>query len=340
MNINIVGHRYTELKANWHTMYEHIVNALYDLGHKTRVQSKVVLRNKLDHKKFIEGLKHTNDSVYIYNHAYLLELQQLGKFLGSDTIIMKPGAPSSNYFALDRIGYACTSSITYKKPYFEDTPFEDLYGTEIPALIENKANKWDNSHLRRTMVEKTPKLDDIPKDHILILGQVHHDETVTDFSFGDHVKKLAAVVDRIENSNLKNPLVIKMHPSFVGQSKGKGYDEFYKPLIDAWKEKHTVVLSMQSIHDFLPYSKIAVLENSSAGIECLMHNVPIISYGYPEYHWVTFDMRHLPQLIWAIENVSKWWDEKKSKSWLAWYLTRYMCHDFESTRRRLSELLQ
>ena len=110
-------------------------------------------------------------------------------------------------------------------------------------------------------------------------------------------------------------------------------------VINEWKYRgHTVLYGNENIHDILPKTKVAIIENSTVGIECLIYDIPVISYGYPEYHWVTFDLRHLMQLQNAVSNLS-WWNKSSSRQWLTWYCTKYQCWDSQSTLRRLEELL-
>ena len=45
--------------------------------------------------------------------------------------------------------------------------------SKIEKLIERKANKWDDS-----IILKWRKAKSVPKDHILVIGQMPDDETV------------------------------------------------------------------------------------------------------------------------------------------------------------------
>jgi len=69
-----------------------------------------------------------------------------------------------------------------------------------------------------------------------------------------------------------------------------------------------------------------------------MHDVPIISHGYPDYHWITKDMRILTRLNGYIDNLS-WFDKRQSREFLCWYVFRYLCSDIPTTTKRLEELL-
>ena len=242
-----------------------------------------------------------------------------------NTMVVKPTAPTSKHFAIDDWGYANDSKMAYIEPDWMN-PFDYSMNLKtdrdyIQQLIKDKSNKWDDSILLKW---RTPKIK-IPEDHILVIGQMPEDETVNGFGFGDHWKKLCQVIDAIED----RPIVVKLHPSMKGRGKQ----------IDKWKEKDiTVINSFISIHDVLPYTRVAVLENSTAGIECMMHKVPIISYGFPEYHWITEKIQTLPQLKSAVRDLS-WYSEKENEMFLHWYINRYLCTNVETTKQRIQNIL-
>ena len=275
-------------------------------------------------RKAMNTLGHTesnNPEINIYNHCYQSEVST------NKNIIFKPTAPTSKHFALDTIGYANSSSLDFHTDwfYFKDTPKEKDV-EYIQSLIKAKSNKWDESILL-----KWKKAKDIANDHILIIGQVPTDETVNGFGFGDHFKKLSMIVDYLKDENL----IVKLHPSTRMKIKGKVKDK-----VDKWiQDGIDVRTEYESIHDFLPKTRVAILENSTAGIECLMHGVPVISYGWPEYHWVTKKLQTLTQLDVIVNNLS-WHDKDDADSFIHWYINKYLCHDVNSTMERLKEIIE
>ena len=246
-----------------------------------------------------------------------------------DVIIIKPTAPTSKHFALDSWGYANDSKIAYIEPdWMNPFDYQMNYNKDkeyIQELISKKSNKWDESILLKW---RKPKIK-IPEEHILIIGQQPHDETVNGFGFGDHWKKLSQIVNAIEDG----PIVVKLHPAMDRDIQMRAKE------IEKWKKKDiTVITDYVSIHDVLPCARVAVLENSTAGIECMMHNVPIISYGYPEYHWVTEKIQTLPHLNSAIRDTS-WYNQKENEMFIHWYINRYLCNDVETTKLRIQNIL-
>ena len=246
-----------------------------------------------------------------------------------NTIIIKPTAPTNKHFALDTWGYANDSKMAYIEPeWMNPFDYQMNYKGEkeyIRELIDKKSNKWDESILLKW---RKPKVK-IPEDHILIIGQQPHDETVNGFGFGDHWRKLSQIVNAIEDE----PIVVKLHPAMDRDIQMRAKE------IEKWKEKDiTVITDYVSIHDVLPHARVAVLENSTAGIECMMHNVPIISYGFPEYHWVTEKIQTLPHLKSAIRDIS-WYSHKENEMFIHWYINRYLCTDVETTKLRIQNIL-
>ena len=70
-----------------------------------------------------------------------------------------------------------------------------------------------------------------------------------------------------------------------------------------------------------------------------MHEVPIISYGWPEYHWVTQQLQTLPQLKTLLKEPARWHDKRRAKQFIYWYINDYLCTDIDSTVNRLKELI-
>jgi len=82
-----------------------------------------------------------------------------------------------------------------------------------------------------------------------------------------------------------------------------------------------------------------LLANSGAGIEVMMHRKPIISWGFPEYHWQTYDLRHLADLDRALDTGS-WFVPGNSDKFLYWYFHHYCFYDQASADRKVAELLK
>jgi len=266
-----------------------------------------------------------NADLHIYNHT----CRDLEPDLPENSIFIKPTAPTSKHFQICREGYANSSQITFEEPVeYQYRKYSNLEWNEIQELINRRANKWDDS-----IMLKWPDAKNVKEDHILIIGQMPEDETVMGFGFGNHWDKLCQIVQKL---NDRPNLVIKLHPRI---RKASHRIRDINQQIERWqKAGHQVFHDWESIHSVLPYTKVAITENSTSGIECMMHDVPIISYGYPDYHWITKDLRILTKLNGYINNL-KWFDKEQSRRFLCWYVFDYLCSDIDSTMKRLNEVI-
>lgn len=324
MKVKISAHRFRDIQGNWRTMYDKVLNAFESLGAEIQVSKYL----NFDYPPIIDE----TDAIYVYNHTNVDELNDLQFFKGERSLFLKPTAPTPEYFSIDKLGYACYSSVTYEKPNFE-TYESSFFNDKIPTFIKNLESKWSD----REDLKMSSSDVQVPEDHILVVGQMPGDTTVLNYSFGSHWDKLIAIVHKLYKYY---PVVVKIHPTLQRETEKIGEWQKYKKRIDLWKSMGvTVIEGFESIHTILPKTKLAIIENSTAGIECMMYDVPIISYGYPEYHWITKDLRHLPQLKNSIEDLS-WWNKEKSRKFLSWYCEQYLCYDQESTTRRIKWLIE
>ena len=281
------------------------------------------IRHALDMMGHTESETEEAD-LHIYNHT----CRDLEPFMEENAIIFKPTAPTSKHFQICDLGYANSSRITFEEPVeYEYRKYDNTEWNEIQDMVLRRANKWDDS-----IMLKWPDAKDVKDDHILIIGQMPEDETVMGFGFGDHWKKMYQIIDKLDDYNL----VIKLHPRI---RKASHRIRDINKCIKEWELRgHQVFSGYESIHSILPHTKVAITENSTAGIECMMHDVPIISYGYPDYHWITKDLRILTTLRKSIDDLS-WFNREKSRRFLCWYVFEYLCSDIPTTMNRLEELI-
>ena len=282
--------------------FEKIANKYYDT-----IRSAM---NNMGHEECKNFSNYTAD-INFYNHT-------VNSTYTPGMIIVKPTAPTSQHFALDTIGYANSSSLAYTEPDINDD-IEQMDWVSIEELRKTRPNKWDDSVLLKWRDAK-----DIKDGHILIIGQMPDDETVNGFGFGDHIKRMDMIINKLKNENL----VIKLHPRYKN-----------KTLVKKWRDAgHRVITGFDCIHSILPKTRVAIVDNSTAGIECLMHEVPIISHGWPEYHWATQKLQTLPQLkdlVWDLT----WYRPVYARQFIEWYINHYLCSDIKTTQKRLTEIL-
>ena len=332
MKVNFLGNRYSQMELPWTEMSAVIFCALEELGYGVRADKSLSFSRDLGVSRDL----HKAPDLSIFNHITMDELKYSSKLGPENTLIWKPTGPDNGYFSIDSLGYAAHSSITYEKPDFEGSDDYLFFETTAKKLIEGKRTKWSDIAWHEEHFQDI-RVQAVPQDHVLVLGQMGGDETTTKMSFGHHYRKLEAIVEQLLILG-EYKIVVKLHPYMKVRTSASDWD-YWKRVIEAWTLSGvTVINDFTSLHDILPKTRVAVLENSTAGIECLLHEVPIISYGYPEYHWVTKDLRHLLQVKEFVKDLS-WWDSNLSRKWISWYCTDYLCHDKESTIKRLKELL-
>ena len=295
----------------------------YDNFHKF----EDIIKQSLDYLGYsdsdISNVKHI-PAVNVYNHCHISEVSNPNRPIVGHSLIFKPTAPTSKHFAIDTLGYANASTLAYEKPDI-NPDIEQMDWASIVELRNTKPNKWDDSILLKWHQARV----NIPEDHILIIGQQPHDETVNGFGFGDHWKKLTQIVDGLKDG----PIVIKLHPAMDREIQMRAKQ------IEKWiSQGITVITDYVSIHTVLPRTRVAIVENSTAGIECLMHEVPVISYGWPEYHWATLKAQTIPQINSATTDLD-WYQPVYAKQFIEWYINHYLCTDINSTVRRLKEIL-
>lgn len=289
---------------NFHKFEEIIKQSLESLGYTDSDKSS---------KKHIP-------TVNVYNHCHVTEVSNPNR-----PIIFKPTGPTSKHFALDTLGYANASTLAFEKPDL-NPDIEQMDWASIIDLKNSRCNKWDDSILLKWKVGK-----DIPDNHILIICQMPDDETVKGFGFGRHFEKVHDIVMKLYS--LKENFVVKMHPRWKARTK------YEIDLLKNWKSKEIDVrMGYDSIHDYLRKARMVIVDNSTSGIEALMHEVPVISYGWPEYHWATKKLQTLTQLERLVDDTS-WWKQIYARQFTEWYINHYLCTDINNTVRRLKELL-
>ena len=70
----------------------------------------------------------------------------------------------------------------------------------------------------------------------------------------------------------------------------------------------------------------------------MMYDKPIISFCFPEYHWVTYDLRKTCD-IWSALDLT-WFDLAAQRKFLYWYMEKYCFYDYNTAERRVKELLE
>jgi hypothetical protein len=338
MIANLHNFQFFTAYGNWGIAYNHLINALNNLGYEICIDRNFKIENISTN---IGSYIRTDKAVNIYNHTYPDDLRVQGKNLDESilNIFIKPTGPSTEYFSLDTKGFGPCSSLLFKKDYsiLDTEVLNSFYRSEIQPLIYFNSNKWGISSSDSKFKFKEELDVAIPEEHVLVLGQMPGDTTVTDMQFGNHWEKLISIVDYLHKRNIVT--VVKLHPNLKDTKSEEAWGNTkYGQQVLKWKSAGIIVIDdYSSIHKVLPKTAVAVVENSTSGIEAIMHNVPVISYGNPEYKWATKSLEHLCFLEDYVKDLS-WYSTQKSYSWLYYYLKEYLCSDLDSTTKRLTNI--
>ena len=322
-------YKFKDMKEGWKTQTLWLVEALKDEGYEV-LKHKDFLCQGLDCKVY-DWRKDTDLDIVVYNHTNVSTL--IGNIAKSKrNWFFKPTVPTNRHTTLDLLGYGPYSSITYKKPDFEKYSNEEVkqfFDTKVAGWIKSHDTKWGNTRFRPQVVKE--------ENYYLILGQCAGDSVVTIYDFGGYWTKLEAIVRELLRVGDKQ-IVIKLHPYTDG--KGAANDKYSQEVakrLRKYGKKVIVYLGMSNVHNFIERANCVFLANSGAGFEVMMHHKPIISWGYPEYHWVAHNLYHLVDVLNAIQ--LDWFDRDLSDRFLYYYTEKHCFYDLDSCKRRVKEIL-
>jgi len=181
------------------------------------------------------------------------------------------------------------------------------------------------------------------EDYYLVMGQCAGDSVVTQMAYGNYLDHLYSIVAELRRVDPDTPVLVKLHPYMDGEK--HECPEFLQKVIDRLLQigrgssGFSVVSGMKSAQPYIAKAKCVLLANSGAGLEAMMQGKPIISWGVPEYHWVTYPLRHLCDLRRAVLSINDWFDAELQYKWLGWYCYEYTIRDIPSAGRRVRELV-
>lgn len=326
------GYKYNDMKQNWRRQMSWLVISLLESGIEVKPHPKFKCFG-LQNLPSYDFTKDYNADICIYNHADVSCLTG-NVLMAKRNWFFKPTVPTKHYTTLDELGYGPYSSIAYKKPDFEDIPDEEVkffFATKVKDWIDNRFTKWG-----ATFKNEIQEVEE--RDYHLVLGQMGADEVVTRHDFGHYFTKLEQVVRELVKIDPHRWVVVKLHPYTDGiKTKSIAFSQGLKNRLEVFGPTVKVYTGMSNIHNFIKNAYCVHLANSGAGFEVMMHHKPIIAWGFPEYHWVTYDLRHLADLNKAIK--LEWFDSNKADKFLYWYMEKYCFYDQKTSDRRVKELL-
>jgi len=171
-------------------------------------------------------------------------------------------------FTIDKRGWGASASgypfTSFTKPCDSNVSGFDILATRI---YQNYSKFKQPDH--KDVV--------LPNDYVLYLCQIPHDETIR---YHSEVKVEEAITRTCEATDkLGLPLVIKGHPVNPGSM------ESLKQIAN--KYRHTIWMDDVSIHQLIPSARAVVVVNSGTGLESLLHQRPVVTFGRADYDVVT-----------------------------------------------------
>lgn len=335
MKAVIWAYKCTHITSIWSQQIVWLVNALQ----KNEI---TVLRHPDLTCSAIKGLQQYNPvtdidvNICIYTHTDSAHLPK--DAIDAVNWFFKPTVPDELHTTLDTLGFGPYSSITYEKPDFENVVIGDFFDTKVRAWIDTKVTKWGTSLAEESVIRH--------QDYNLVLGQCGGDVVVTQHEFGSYFSRLEAIVSEIARVT-KRPLVVKLHPYTGSEDNTKSTyknEEFaitVQRKLQSIAEYVYVYVGKTNVHNFIANARCVILANSGSGFDAMLHRKPIIAWGYPEYHYIAYDLRHLADLRNALK--LKWFDANRQKQqdcFLYWYLEKYCYYDQDTANRRVKELLE
>ena len=337
MKALVHSHRFNRLGEDWFIRVKWIIHALRKMGHEVYLHPNLKTPPIPQSLEPIPIWDNEEIDIVIFNHTDLPEVLTFNTVPKTDSIwIFKPTVPHEFMTTLDELGYGSYSSITYQKPPYEncsDVEVNEFYDTKVEKWINSKACKWGENHFKEAKV--------LTDDYHLIIGQCGGDAVVTRQDFGNHFDKIKSITKEILQVDLDREVIVKLHPYTNGPMENPNETndaELLTKELKSYSPRVKVYSDHSSIHSFLPNARTVFVGNSGAGFEAMMHNKPIIAFSQPEYHWVTYDLRKLCDITNSLR--LDWFQPESQRKFLYWYMEKYCFYDYDTTERRVKELLE
>lgn len=335
MNAVLWPYKFPNMAEGWYRQMLWLVSALQGHGIAVKPHPDFICRGTEHLQKYNPAKDHSTD-ICIYNHADISHLAGARCLPAKREWFFKPTVPDEFHTTLDTLGFGPMSSITFQKPKYEfcfESDIKVFFETKVADWISTKKTKFGNYFVAKEEV--------VPfEDYYLILGQCTGDSVVTRCDYGDYLTKLGQIVTELARVDKERVIVVKLHPYMDGKDKPAtetAYAEKAMARLSVISPKVQIYLGRSNVHAFIKKARCVILANSGAGFEAMMHHKPIISWGFPEYHWVTYDLRLLCDMCRAVK--LDWFNPRAQDAFLYWYMEKYCFYNQDTANRRVKEML-
>jgi len=260
----------------WNDFMSRIVPVLENAGHDVHVMIKPMWEIT---PEFVQGLNEDRDEVdrfdlFIVPHK---ERQNFNVWPTPVLYYMQMVYPWT--FSIDPSGWLSSAFHWPISPkYHEEHPRYE----ELSTLAGRNISKFDQPNLGNA--------SSLPERFMLLPLQLPHDENIVLHSSVSMAQALHATLGY--STVLDIPVVVKPHPinpSAMVDMK-KVFDFFANTEYQFWVDD-------VSIHECLENAESVFTVNSGVGMEAIMHNKPVFSFGESEYDEVSHELRSYDSIV-------------------------------------------
>ena len=176
-------------------------------------------------------------------------------------------------FTIDPVGWGGGASFAKTKPEYVFDTKDDTFKKYQKRILSNQS-KFDQPEPEEFKIEHRWHRHRKNEEFIFVPLQLPHDETIKYHSKLSVCEFVRSLCEWSQISTV--PIVFKGHPINPASM---------KPLIEIIKESPANVTYVEnvSIHSIIPKCAAVYLINSGVGIESMLHEKPVVSFGKSEY---------------------------------------------------------
>ena len=176
-------------------------------------------------------------------------------------------------FTVDPLGWSAGSS-AYPCDYRSGDPGSGTFERYVERVVRRNESKYEQrARMKRRELVARGEIPDGP--YIFFACQRPTDQAIRFFSPYEVVDVVAGVAEWAKRRGLC--VVFKAHPTDAASA---------RPLQEATRG-HDAYWSTASVHDLIGHSDAVYVINSGVGLEAILHNKPVVTFGQVEYDAVS-----------------------------------------------------
>ena len=271
-----IGEPNHPIRMFWNDFRTRIIPVLEHAGHDVHVMIKPMWEIT---PEFVQGLNDDRDEedrfdLFLVPHK---ERQNFNVWPTPVLYYMQMVYPWT--FSIDPAGWLSSAFHWPIKPKDHD---EHPRYDELLTLAGRNISKFEQPTLGNESA--------LPDKYLFLPLQLPHDENIILHSSVSMAQAIHATLGF--GTTLNIPVVVKPHPinPAAMQDMRKVFDFFANPEYHYW-------IDNVSVHDCIENSEAVFTVNSGVGMETIMHNKPLFSFGESEYDEVSHELRHYDSIV-------------------------------------------